>query len=105
MSLGNPVVSTTVGAEGIARESGTHIVLADDPAAFAEAILQLHANDEYYHHLRQAGRRLVEQHFDWRTLGAQINRIIDEVVCKGKVNGVPHLSLRRSMTLSRGSIR
>jgi polysaccharide biosynthesis protein PslH len=82
MSLGNPVVSTTVGAEGIARESGTHIVLADDPAAFADAILQIHASEEYYHHLRQAGRCLVEQNFDWRMLGAEINRIIDEVVCK-----------------------
>jgi glycosyltransferase involved in cell wall biosynthesis len=92
MSLGNPVVSTTVGAEGIARESGTQIVLADDPATFAEAILQIHASEEYYHHLRQAGRRLVEQNFDWRMLGAEINRIIDEIVCKEKVNGVPHFS-------------
>lgn len=36
-----PVVTTTIGAEGIAAEDGRHLLIADDPAAFATACLRL----------------------------------------------------------------
>jgi len=72
-------VSTTIGAEGIPAESGTHLALADDPAIFAEAILRLLNDEVFYRNLRQAARQLIEEHFDWRILGKEINRIIDEV--------------------------
>jgi glycosyltransferase involved in cell wall biosynthesis len=79
MSLGSPVVSTTIGAEGIPAESGTHLALADDPAIFAEAILGLLNDEAFYQNLRQAARQLIKERFDWRILGKEINRIIDEV--------------------------
>ncbi|CAN5441489.1 hypothetical protein BH10ACT1_BH10ACT1_33930 [soil metagenome] len=37
---GRPVVSTTVGAEGIAARHDEHLLLADDPATFARAVLR-----------------------------------------------------------------
>ncbi len=40
-ALGRPVVSMTVGAEGLAVESGRHLLIADEPAAFAEACQRL----------------------------------------------------------------
>ena len=41
MAYGEAVVSTTVGAEGIEAESGKHLLLADDPGAFATACLSV----------------------------------------------------------------
>ena len=39
-----PVVSTTVGAEGLTFEDGSEIIIADDPAAFAQACTRLFGN-------------------------------------------------------------
>jgi polysaccharide biosynthesis protein PslH len=38
---GTPVVSTTLGAEGLPVESGRHLLIADTPEAFAEAIVRV----------------------------------------------------------------
>jgi glycosyltransferase involved in cell wall biosynthesis len=45
LAEGIPVISTTIGAEGIEAENGKNILLADDAQSFAEAILRI-ANDE-----------------------------------------------------------
>jgi polysaccharide biosynthesis protein PslH len=79
MSLGNPVVSTRIGAEGIEAEHGREILLADTPQEFAAAISCLLGNQELFEMMRRAGRRLVEKKYDWQWIGIEINRIIDEV--------------------------
>ena len=43
-AAGIPVISTTVGAEGLARKDGEFCALADEPAAFAERVLALLAD-------------------------------------------------------------
>jgi len=40
-SCGIPVVSTSLGAEGIDVVDGTHLLLADDPSSFASAVLRV----------------------------------------------------------------
>src|SRR5262249_6145485 len=44
LAQGLPVVSTSVGCEGIAVRSGEHLLIADDPADFAAATLLLLAD-------------------------------------------------------------
>src|SRR4051795_12763497 len=41
MAMGKAVVSTTVGAEGLPVKHGEHVMLADEPAAFADAVVAL----------------------------------------------------------------
>ena len=41
MAMGKAVVSTTVGAEGLPVTDGEHVLLADDPRAFADAVVRL----------------------------------------------------------------
>ncbi|MGO9776851.1 MAG: glycosyltransferase [Terracidiphilus sp.] len=45
MAAGVPVVSTTVGAEGLSYEDGADIVIEDDPAGFADACARLLTED------------------------------------------------------------
>ena len=45
MAAGVPVVSTTVGAEGLRYEDGADIVIEDDPASFADACVRLLTED------------------------------------------------------------
>ncbi|GAB4150670.1 MAG: glycosyltransferase family 4 protein [Candidatus Promineifilaceae bacterium] len=63
---GLPVVSTTIGAEGIDVQPGENILLADDPADFAAAVVRVLRDDGLAQRLRQNGRRWVEQQYNWR---------------------------------------
>jgi glycosyltransferase involved in cell wall biosynthesis len=63
-----PIVSTTIGAEGIRIATGENILIADTPSAFAAAVQQAYADKGLNQQLRQNGRRWVEQHYDWRTI-------------------------------------
>ena len=65
---GLPVVSTTIGAEGIAFREGEHILIADTPEAFASAVVQVLADRNVGDRLRAAGRRWVEERYDWRRI-------------------------------------
>lgn len=61
-----PVVSTTVGAEGLGARDGEHLLAADDPQAFGEAILRLVDDRDLAGRLgREAGAWIREEH-GWR---------------------------------------
>ena len=59
MAFGLPVVTTTVGAEGMGIEPARHALVADDPRAFADAIVEAHERRELWESLRDAGRELI----------------------------------------------
>ena len=63
---GLPVISTTIGAEGIERRDGENILIADDPQAFAEAVTRVLSDADLNRALRLNGRRWVEQKYDWQ---------------------------------------
>jgi glycosyltransferase involved in cell wall biosynthesis len=72
---GVPIVSTTIGAEGIETRPGENILLADTPEAFAQATVHLLQNADAGQRLAQAGRHWVEQRYNWRT----VYRLWDQV--------------------------
>ena len=65
---GLPVVSTTIGAEGIQYSDGENILIADSAQAFARLVVQVLSDDRLACALRENGRRWVEQHYDWRSV-------------------------------------
>ena len=67
MATGIPVVSTSIGAEGLASTPNENILLADAPEEFAVAVCRLLESQELRHRLGEAGRRLVEQNFSWES--------------------------------------
>ena len=64
MAMGKAVISTTIGAEGLDVENGRHLVLADDPGAFANAILLLLRDTNLRRQYEQAAAELAAQ-YDW----------------------------------------
>ena len=64
-AAGTAVVSTSVGAEGLPVRDGEQILLADGPAAFAEAVSRLLACREMRDRVGKAGRLLMEKEFTW----------------------------------------
>lgn len=86
---GLPVVSTSVGAEGIACVDGQNILIADEPGAFGSALVRLLTDPELNARLRRAGRAWVEQHYDWRRVYAAW----DDVYARLLSAPTPHQSL------------
>jgi glycosyltransferase involved in cell wall biosynthesis len=63
---GVPIVSTTIGAEGIAVREGENILIADAPDQFAGSVVQVLDDPDLQARLRATGRRWVEEQYDWR---------------------------------------
>lgn len=60
MALGKPIISTTIGAEGIACQDGKDILLANDPEAFLAAVSQFVENPELCKEIGHNARQLIE---------------------------------------------
>jgi glycosyltransferase involved in cell wall biosynthesis len=65
MAMAKAVVSTTVGAEGLPVTSGQDVVIADDPAVFAEAVVDLIRDAAARRRIEDAARQLVLAKYDW----------------------------------------
>lgn len=65
---GLPLVSTRVGAEGIAAADGVNILLADAPDDFAARVVRLLRDPVLSKQIATGGRRSAELHYDWRNV-------------------------------------
>jgi len=65
---GLPVVSTTIGAEGLRYTARENVLIADTAQDFAQAVVRLLEDRELGERLAAAGRQTAEQHYDWRAI-------------------------------------
>jgi polysaccharide biosynthesis protein PslH len=65
---GIPVVSTTIGAEGMKGQHGDNLLIADDAPSFADATLRVMQSRSLADRLSENGRATVETYYDWRHL-------------------------------------
>jgi len=75
-ACGVPVVSTTLGAEGLPVVDGRHLCIADDPPSFADAIVRLLQDREIGRRLAENCRELVSQRYGVDTLARQAREIL-----------------------------
>lgn len=68
MAAGVPVVATPNVNEGMAAEPGREILLAEDAAGLAAAVVGLLRNDELRQRIGLAGRAFVQRHFRWESV-------------------------------------
>lgn len=64
-AAGRAVVSTTLGAEGLGARDGEHLLLANDPDDFADAVLRLLRDPALRKRLGDAGWDLYRERFTW----------------------------------------
>ena len=98
LAMGKAVVSTTVGAEGLALESGRHFLAADTPHDFAHAVIRLLRDPARRQALGDAGRALVEANYSWATVTRQFEARCEEVVAE---HAYPGREAIRGLDLSR----
>lgn len=85
MAMGLPVVSTSIGIEGLDVDHGTHFLRADGAEALADATLRLIADDALRQKLSRAARSLVEDRFGHRVAADVFGRILLEAVSAAEV--------------------
>lgn len=76
------VVSTSVGCEGLSVVTGKHLLVADHPQEFAQAVITLLNNPRMRTALGNAGRALVETQYSWEHSGALLLRVLETHMLK-----------------------
>jgi glycosyltransferase involved in cell wall biosynthesis len=69
-ACGKPIVSTSVGAEGLNFVDGRDILVADSPPRFAQAVVKLLSNPDRQADLSRSARRAAEA-YDWSDVSSE----------------------------------
>jgi sugar transferase (PEP-CTERM/EpsH1 system associated) len=77
LAMGKPVLSTGVGAEGIAAVPGRDLLIADHPHEFAEQIFRLLDDADLRRHLGSSGRRLAVARYNWDTVVESLEEVYE----------------------------
>lgn len=80
MALGRPVVSTTIGCEGLDVVDGQHLLIADEPDKFAKHIKRLLTERILYDRIADQARELVVARYDWDAIAERSLKAYNEVV-------------------------
>ncbi len=81
MSYGVPVVTTTIGSEGLGVMNGKECLRADDPEQFAHAVVKLYTNRSLWEKLSKNGMKLVKTNFSEPAIKARMVDIIGPEQC------------------------
>jgi O-antigen biosynthesis protein len=77
MSHGVPVIATTIAVEGMQLADGVNVLVADDAAAFVEAVRRLQRDETLWQQLSVRGLDNVQQHFSAAAAAAALHRVLD----------------------------
>jgi polysaccharide biosynthesis protein PslH len=68
LAKGKPVISSRLGAEGLDVVHDEHLLLADEPADFADQVERVLSNSDLAARLGASGRRLMEDRYSWQSI-------------------------------------
>jgi len=78
LAHGLPVVATSQAADGMFLEDGKSVLLADDPRAFADAVIRLYRDEQLWNRLSEEGVRIMERHFSFAVATRALERLVGE---------------------------
>ncbi len=78
MSLGLPVVTTRVGAEGMGLTDRENACIADEPQAFAQAVCEVYQNETLWQTLAEQGQTYIESHYGESAVQKQLQALLAE---------------------------
>jgi polysaccharide biosynthesis protein PslH len=77
MAMEKPIVSTTVGAEGLPLKDGEELLVADEPEAFARAVVRVLRDEGFARELGGRAARIVRERFGWDKVSARFAEICE----------------------------
>jgi glycosyltransferase involved in cell wall biosynthesis len=88
MAAGVPVISTTIGAEGILAQHGREIFLADSTEQTIDALELLVRDPALWRSMAEAGRLLATKHYDWASIGDRLYNVYSELIASRREVGL-----------------
>jgi polysaccharide biosynthesis protein PslH len=82
-AMGKAVVSTSLGCEGLDTVDGENILIRDDPAEFAEAVVQVLSDPVLRRRLEENARRTAEESYSWDIIGEGMRNAYREILRPG----------------------
>ncbi|HHE54857.1 MAG TPA: glycosyltransferase, partial [Caldithrix abyssi] len=79
LSYGLPVVTTSIGAEGMNLVHGKHALIADTAKDFAQQVVKLYKNQALWEKLSKSGKKLIEENWGPSTIQEKLQAILTEV--------------------------
>ena len=80
LAMGKAVVSTSLGCEGLNVVAGKHLLVADQPEMFAQAVVDLLQNTKQRADLGITGRMLTETEYSWQRCGEDAIRALEKIM-------------------------
>ena len=74
-----PVITTTVGLEGIKAEPGVDVMVADTPVDFANLVIKVLNDKNLQDRLSMNGRQLAEDKYDWQVVLKQLDALYQKL--------------------------
>jgi glycosyltransferase involved in cell wall biosynthesis len=82
LAMSNPVVSTTLGAQGLELHHDEHLLLADSPQAFADAVVRYIDDAALRRRHGAAGRARILEIYTWNALGDRLADRLNSLTCQ-----------------------
>jgi glycosyltransferase involved in cell wall biosynthesis len=83
MAMGIPVISTTIGCEGLAVRDGEHLLIADTPETFVQACATLLYDHEFAFRLACNARIRILEHYDAKIALHRLDSAYEQSFTKG----------------------
>lgn len=77
LGLGLPVVTTSIGAEGMMLENDVQVLIADDPVEFANTVIRLYSDAELWRKLKMNGLKHISEHFSETLISNKIQSLLE----------------------------
>jgi len=75
MAMGMPIVSTTIGCEGINVAPEKDLLIADTPEEFVKKIEIIWTNDSIRENISVSARKKAEEYYSWVSIGMKLNNL------------------------------
>lgn len=79
LAMGIPVVTTSIGCEGLSVNHGEHVLVADTAQDFARQVIRALRDNSLRALLSARARALAEEHYSWGIVGRQLIQAYDQV--------------------------
>ena len=79
LSHGLPVVTTHFGAEGFGLTPGVHLLVANTPETFADAVVRLLNDSNYHNELSEAGYHFITEHYSPQAMQIQLASFLEQM--------------------------
>jgi glycosyltransferase involved in cell wall biosynthesis len=81
-ACGLPVITTSMGAEGIRCKDGDSVLLAQSPDEFLQQLIKLNENDTLRNEITENALQVIHQHYAWESVLRPFEDVLHQEVNK-----------------------